>query len=97
MTEKLDRIQSVQIVLDAIIEISKQYATVSDALQLGEILIFAEERDLFRANVHHRVKAVGFLIESHEIPNEPGVTIGDIAKKLSISALPGEPATPDPA
>ena len=96
MEYKINLTQSIQIVIDAIRDTTaKEYLDISEELSLGEILIDADELDVFREKVRTHVKRLGFKIERNRIPNESSLTIGQVANALSISALPGTSTTPD--
>ena len=95
MAKKLTHASSVEIVQRALSAIREPHR-LSSATRLGEILLTADEGELFRTHVRAAVRAEGFEIVHGHIPNEPHLTIEHVASAVcSLSGLAGNSGTDD--
>jgi hypothetical protein len=92
MTKKLETHASIEIIRKALGSVRPSGELNPDDT-LGALMPKAEERDEFRQTVRQLVNEKDFDIESAAIPIFPHIRLEDIAKALSLSALPGNPTT----
>jgi hypothetical protein len=93
MAKRLQFDSSMEIVRSALNARKNIAGPISHDLLLGDVLENSKDRELFQLDVHQRISSQGFTIKRHEIPSEPRFTIGHIAERIVLTALPGDPGT----